>query len=290
MNRFRITVAVLVGAASLAGRSEAFTPKQKSTLSVSASGVTETTTFDASQVVVQGTANTPGTLEFGTGGNTFRDSERAIKVSVDTNVASNRIITYTNNLGAGANPKACLDTSKGVDGGGLIGVTDCQITVPLVWGVRDENDDYAFTPRPLPGFGATNASFITDRAHVATFTDKGGALDNLAMKRCSDNVHVANTPNNGLYPQFFGSAGTDLDLCRQSDGTKVLEAEELSKNIAVVAFSFLGTKGLATNTITPGDPAVDVTSPIYVPFAADFRQAPAQSYATNTLTIELVTQ
>jgi hypothetical protein len=290
MSRLWIMVAVLVGAASLAGRSEAFTPKKKSTLSVSASGVTESTTFEASQVVVQGTADTAGTLDFGTGGNTFRDSGKAIKVVVDTNVAANRLIFYTNNLGTGAVPKACLDTSKGVDGAGLVGVTDCATAVPMVWGVVDVNDDYSFTAVPSPGIGATNAVFLTDLAHVATFTAKNSALDNLAMKRCSDDVVVTNAPGNGLYPQFFGSAGADLDLCRQSDGSKVLEAEELSKNIAVVAFSFLGTKGLATNTITPGDPAVDVTSPIYVPIAADFRKATAQNYATNTLTLELVTQ
>jgi len=58
----------------------------------------------------------------------------------------------------GADPKACLDTSKGIDGAGLVGVTDCATTVPMVWGAGDANDDYAFNAVAPPGVGATRAA------------------------------------------------------------------------------------------------------------------------------------
>ena len=289
MRSARKWLIVLTCMAMWSGSAEAFTSKEKDTVTVSASGVTETTTFDATQVVTQGTADTPATLSFGDGGNDFRDSGEAIKVVVDTNVAANRLIIYTNNLGAEASPKACLDTSKGIDSGGLVGSSDCAQTVPLVWGVTDANGDYTFTPRPLPDVGASNAVFVTDRAHVASFTALGSALDNVALERCADEVDVTNTAGDGLYPQFFGVPGQNLDLCRQDTKAKVPEAEELSKNIAVVGFDFLGTAGKAPN-VPASSGSIDVTSPIYVPVAADFRKARAQNYTTNTLTIELVTQ
>lgn len=274
-------------------QAQAFTTKERVTLSVSASGVDESTTF-ATSVVTQG-AETATTLGFGNGGNTFRDSGAAIKVEVDTNVAGNRVIIYTNNLGAEASPQACVNTATGIDGGGLVGNTDCSQTVPIVWAVQDANADYTFTPNPpqeaFNATGASNGVFITDRAHVATFTSVGSALDNQAMKRCADNVPVANTANDGLYPQFFGGAGQDLDLCDQASSEEIDAAEELSKNIAVVAFGFLEDGGTAPDlaTANPAD-TITVTSPIYLPIGADFRDATAQSYSTNTLTVELVTQ
>ena len=271
---------------ALAGQAEAFTSKGKSTLSVSASGVIESTTFDASAIVAQGTADTPATLGFGSGGNDFRDSGEAIKVTVSTNAANNRIIVYTDNLSTGAVPKAQLDTSTGIDGGGLVGVTDQTKTVPLFWAVEDTNVDHAFTS----GTVGDDEIFVTDRAHVASFTTSGSTLDNQAMVRCRDGVAVANTPNNGRYPQFFGNPGLNEDLCDVFPNGNVV-SQELSKNIAVTAFGFVGTSGLAPNLLTPS-PAdtIPVTSPYYLPIAADFRTAVPQDYATSTLTVEMVTQ
>jgi hypothetical protein len=71
---------------------------------------------------------------------------------------------------------------------------------------------------------------------------------------------------------------------------KVPFGEELSKNIAVFGFGFINGSGNGTNTAALGSAAVLVTSPIYLPIAADFRGAPAQTYTTSTLTVELVTQ
>jgi len=275
-------------ALAVAGQAEAFTETgEKETIPVAATGsVTASTTFDV-VVVVQGTADTPGVLGWGAGGNSFRDSDEALKVTVDTNLAANRVITYTDNLGISASPQACLDTATGIDGGGLVGESDCSQTVPVLWVVKDTNVNHAFTTGTI----GDDEIFITDRAHVATFTPVDSALDNQSFVRCDDGVTpVANTNSNGLYPQFFGTAGANNDLCDSGDGTTVL-SQELSKNIAVVAFGFLGTGGTAPNTDT-ADPTdvVAMTSPIYMPVGADFSLAPAQTYSTNTLTVELITQ
>ncbi len=284
----RILAAVLGAATvfSLTVGAEAFTSKQKSTISVTASGVTESTTFSTA-IVLQGTADTPATLSFGAGGNTFRDSGEAIRVNVNTNLAANRVIVYTDNLNAAAVPQAALNTALGNDGGGLVGVTDRSQIVPMLWTVEDTNVDHVFTTAII----GDDEIFITDRAHVATYTTAGSALDNQAMKRCADLVSVPNTTGDGLYPQFFGGPAVNQDLCDQTSGLPIPQAQELSKNIAVVAFSFLGGIGTAPNLLTPSPAdSIAVTSPIYLPVGANFSTAPAQDYATSTLTVELVTQ
>src|SRR3989338_1949107 len=98
----------------------AYTSRQTSTISITGSGVTESTTFSTA-VVSQGTADTPASLSFGSGGNAFRDSGEAIKVTVSTNLAANRVIIYTDNLNAAAVPQAAVNTALGNDGGGLVG-------------------------------------------------------------------------------------------------------------------------------------------------------------------------
>ncbi len=313
-------IIALAGVVMTAARAEAFTSKTVITtpISVSSSGVTATQTLTAT-VVQQNTADVPGTVSFGTGGNTFRDSGAALKVTVDTNLAAYRIIIYTSNLATAASPKFCENTALGNDGGGLVGVTDCKETVPMVWaisltGVTATPDpkvftgtssnliDYSFTANPS-GPGATNAVFITDRAHVATFTTKNSTLDNQLMKNCvggtlnpttkvcTGGTAVTNTAGDGLYPQFFGTAGQDSDLYDTGTGAKIAAAEELSKNIAVVAFGCAGAKCNVPNIASAAtDDVVQVTGPFYLPIGADFRTASAQSFGTNQLTLELITQ
>ena len=271
---------------SIPSQASAFTSKQKATIPVTASGiVTESTTFNVAVVQQGSAADASGTVDFGSGGNTFRDSNAALKVTVDTNVPGNRVIIYTDNLGGAANPKFCANTSLGVDGGGLVGVSDCSSAVSLLWVVKDNNTDHLFTESTV----GDDEVFMTDLAHVATFTQKGSALDNQPMARCAGGAAVTNTPNDGLYPQYFGAPGQNLDLC--TPGTSTVVSQELSKNIAVVAFNFAGPNGNAANLSTP-DPSdtISVASPIYLPIGADFRTAGAQNYSTNTLTLELITQ
>jgi hypothetical protein len=293
-NAVRAALGVLVLSMAM-GPAEAYTSKVIRTVSVGASGVTGSATLNTT-VVAQGNAADPAaTLVFEGTTNAFRDSGESLKIDVNTNVAGNRIIIYTNNSAAVATPKACINTGLGNDSGGLVGTGSapiCELTVPLVWGLTDTNANYTFTETPSPGFGATNGVFITDLAHVATFTTSGSALDNLPMKRCAGGAVVANALNDGLYPQFFGGVGQDFDLCRQSDSTKVVEAEELSKNIAVVGFGFNGINGTGPNTATViATDTIALASPIYLPMGADFRPAAGDvQYATSTLTTELVTQ
>lgn len=316
MKRLIAGVTSLAVALMPAGQALAYTSKTKAAaISVVSSGVAPTQSLTSS-IVLQGSNNDTGTastLTFGAGGNTYRDSGRAIKVDVNTNLAANRILIYTDNLVAAAVPQCNLNTELGNDCGGLIGVTDKSQVVPMLWGVEEVNVDYTF--------GSTvgdNEVFITDRAHVTTYVDAAlpGAsvaekqkLDTLALKRCDTGASVTNADNAGTladperYPQLFGSPGvSDSDLCNGGlditiNGTfiaanaKVPFAEELSKNIAVVAFSCLGLVCTAPNLLT-ADPADSktVNSPFFMPLAADFRTAPGQDYATSTLTLELVTQ
>ena len=299
-----------------ASQALAYTSKTTATpISVVSSGVTPTQALTTAVVTQNsGEPGTASTLTFGTGGNTYRDSGRAIRVTVDTNLAANRILIYTNNGPATAVPQCALDTEKGNDCGGLIGVTDRTQVVPLLWAVEDANPDFNFGASPSDAIG--NEVFITDRAHVTTYVDAAlsGAsaaekqkLDILAMKMCDGGALVANADNAGTpadpqrYPQLFGSPGVvNSDLCNAGaditiNGTLILAnakvpfSEELSKNIAVVAFSCLGTQCTAPDLTTPGLTKT-VNSPFYLPMAADFRTAPGQDYASSTITVELVTQ
>lgn len=307
MKQFSLYVLGAAVGFSLTGQAQAFTLKGTTrSVSVSASGVAESATLDPVIVVVQGTADTPATLGFGTGNpNDLVDSEKSLRINVTTNVAGNRVIIFTNNLSATANPPPnptfCDDTAKGIDGGGLVGVgtpDNCKRTVPVIWAVADTNVDYVFARHdsPPPALGADNGVFMTDRAHVRTFTGKSSALDNVATKFCdaaaTHAVPPTNTTGDGLYPQYFGDVGKNLDICRISDGTKIVEAEELSKNIAVVAFGFSGTAGFAANLATAStEDTINVTSPFYVPMAADFRGASGNVlFGPNKLFVDLVAQ
>ncbi|MDP3704105.1 MAG: hypothetical protein Q8R78_06930, partial [Candidatus Omnitrophota bacterium] len=229
---------VAVGLLS-ASQALAYTSKTTATpISVVSSGVTPTQALTTA-VVTQGSGEpgTASTLTFDVAGNTYRDSERAIRVTVDTNLAANRILIYTNNLNGGAVPQCTLDTSLGNDCGGLIGVTDRSQVVPVLWGVEDANPDYIF--------GATvgdNEVFITDRAHVATYVDavlsaataaEKQKLDILAFRRCDDQTTaVANADNAGTgpdpqrYPQFFGDPGiANKDLCSASVSQVIIDPD-----------------------------------------------------------------
>jgi len=244
-------------------------------------------------LVAQGSGDTgtPAELVFEGTTNAFRDSGEAIKVEFNTNLAGPRLLIYTNNLATTANPKAEVNTALGVDGGGLVGMSNKAQTVPMLWFSADTNVNHNFTPTTLPQIGASNGIFIVDTAHVATFTAKNGPLDNLQMERCENGVAVENTVNDGLYPQFFGGGATREDLCRQDTGAEIPEAQELSKNIAVLAHSLNGSVGLSPNVATPSsEDTITVNSPFFVALGADFRLAPAQDYQTSTLTVELVTQ
>src|SRR3989338_10795628 len=81
-------------AVALMPASQAFAYTQKTTatpISVVSSGVTPTQTLTTAVVTQNsGEPGTVSTLTFGTGGNTYRDSGRAIRVTVDTNLAANR--------------------------------------------------------------------------------------------------------------------------------------------------------------------------------------------------------
>ena len=157
-----------------------------------------------------------------------------------------------------------------------------------MWANNDTNADHGFTT----GVIGDDEIFITDKAHVATFTTVGSSLDNQSFVRCDDKVTVVpNTLNNGLYPQFFGTGGgVNSDLCNAANTTQVL-SQELSKNIAVTAFSCLGDKCTAPDLTSPSPAdSITVTSPYYLAMGADFSGASAQTYSTNTLTIELIQQ
>lgn len=278
MNRKSLAGLVSIAMVSMLVAPSAYAYNSEGSVTLGGGGsVSANVTFNAI-MVAQGTdPAAAATLDFGSGGNAFRDSEEAVEITVDTNVAGNLVIIYTSNSAAGASPQYTGDPATGQDGGGLVGVSDSSQTVPMAWIMNDDNDDAVFDGT-LDGTGET---FFTDAAHSATFTTVNGTLDNQAMENCATNTPVTNTPGDGLYPQFFGADGlVSQDLC--AAGTDNVVSQELSKNIAVVAFGFNGAVG---NTVSS-----QVTSPIYVALGADFTNAAAQAYSTNQLQVELITQ
>ena len=317
---------IIVCAISLAsglvpgGLAEAYTVKDSATITTTATGsVVESTTFGVS-VVQQGSSDVPATLGFEGGANDVRNSGEAIKVTINTNVALNRLIISTDNTAGGANPQYCFDTGNTNptlgpigDGGGLVGVPTtadpnfCRNTVPLVWALgvtnilpktgdttgkvftgSSTNVSYNFIANPS-GPGATNAVFFTGKAHRWSFTTANTALDNNDLVFCGTTFAVANPDNDGLYPQFFGEPTLNRDLCLS--GSSTVTSQELSKNIAVVGFGFSGTKGNIPRLDTAAsDDIVEVNSPLYLPVAADFRGAAPGTYSTNKIVVELVTQ
>ena len=311
----RFVVSVAVALLLSPPHAFAFTSKRKATGTplTGTGGVTPKAIFNPLVVVKQGVSpDTTDVLSFVDDGqdssaSDFRDSNESLKVSFDVNVPGARIFIFTNNQHPLANPRFCGDPATGIDGGGLVGVSDCRATVPVVWAVLDTNTDYSFRPKVLPELGAENSVFITDRAHVRTFADVNGPIDNILTKFCdpaaTNAVLPTNTLGDGLYPQYFGAGSVSLDLCSASDhvvfypggyiwpGDSIPQAQELSKNIAVVAFNLFNTKARVPDLST-ADPAdsLELTSPIYLPMGADFRRAFSMNYGSNTLDVNLVHQ
>lgn len=289
MRQFCSVVLSVVFASVIATPVYAYTETGNSSVKTTAGGVLTASTSFTVDIVTQGT-DTVTTLGFESVTNTFIDSGEAIRVDVSTNLAANRVIIYTDNLGGSASPQACINTGLGIDGGGLVGETDCALTVPLLWSISDVTVDHVFTTGTI----GDDEIFITDKAHIASFIPSPDTdnLDDQAFVRCDDGVTVvANTASDGLYPQFFGTPGNNDDLCDAAATTTVL-SQELSKNIAVAAFGFTaGGVGTAPDLSTPDSAdSITVTSPFYMAMGADFTFAAAQTYSTNTLTVELVTQ
>ena len=122
-----LSVALSVVFASLyAMPVHAYTSTGQSTVITTAGGSLEALTSFTVSIVTQGT-DTVTTLGFESVTNAFIDSGEAIKVNVSTNLAANRVIIYTDNLSGGASPQAQIDTSLGIDGGGLGGESDRAI-------------------------------------------------------------------------------------------------------------------------------------------------------------------
>ena len=352
------------------GQVYAYTSKQKTTVPSVGGGVTALQALSVT-IVQQGTGGAVSVLDFPiTTADDLRDSGEALKVAIDTNLAANRLLIYTDNTASSANPKCALlpaelDTARSCSG--LVGVSDQKTTVPLVWAVgisgvtvdplgrqnvlkaSSTAVDYSFTPTAT-GVGATNGVLVTDLSQRATFTaaltnlsttDKQ-QMDTLAMRFCSPTNNPTGTVSNpdqtdetkAYYPQFFGAPNVDKDLCNNGAGavtiggigpiptcsgtainvdclkgldpagtgnlvylSKVPFAEELSKNIAVVAFNCTRLECLVPNLTTTAvndfyavQVATAGTMALYLPMAADFRGSTGQDYATNTITLELVTQ
>ena len=302
-------------------RGYAFTSRVKSPGTSVSGGVTPVFSFPPVQVVTQSNPADPADiLNFDDDGdprlNELRNSHESLKITFNTNLPGARIIIHTDNTGALANPRYCDDPIKGNDGGGLVGVPTapdpnrCKLTLPMVWGVLDNNLTYTFQPVPN-GYGASNWVFITDLSHVRTFlsaAERNTPLDNIATKFCDPTATHAVSPGNiiddGLYPQYFGAVGPSLDICSDYalpalirgkfifPGDPIPDAQELSKNIAVIAYSIIGTQAKAPDLSTSdSSDSITVTSPVYLPIAADFRTAlPGVTYTQTTLQVEIIVQ
>lgn len=309
---------VLLAVITTIGRVDAFTSKSKSLPTSGAGGVIPISGPPGFAVVTQGSqVDAPDALNFNDDGdprlNGLRDSNEALKITFDSNLPGARLVIYTKNSSAQANPKYCDNPATGRDGGGLVGIPTsarpdaCKFVVPLLWVVKDTNVDHQFTPAVV----GDDEVYVVDAAHMRTLlpaAEKNTPLDNIATKFCDPDAFHPLAPVNffddGLYPQYFGGQARRLDICSDYalptvihghfvfPGERIPEAEELSLNIAVVVYNIFRTKGLVPNLSTP-DPNdnIAVTSPIYLPLAADYRTAqPGVVYWTSTFTIEILHQ
>lgn len=284
------------------------------TASGTLSGVTVAFT---TTVVAQGTT-TPdltGGLPFASiPSSGLADSGRALKITGGTNEVGGRIVIYTDN---NANTNApTVNPNTGVDGGGLVGETNAGYTVPLFWGVKSSvnNDpnsciDYSFTSPAVPVESSLgNSVYIVDKRHTNSFTLVGSALDNATLYYTDGSAGPVNTPGDGLYPQVWGADLYD-SATDHSSAHKVSPA--LYASIGTIAWGispFVDTTTPANSSYVCNVPKLPTVSNktdtvaakltrygsgttdnyLYVYIGADFGGAPAQTYSTNQLYVEIL--
>lgn len=212
--------------------------------------------------VADNSVNVSGLGFSGAAGATIVQSPQYLDISFNDNSVGFQAITIsTNNRDNAASPKY---TGPGI-GSGLIGATDTRQTAALRWGIFDDiqND----------GTGATivnaNGFFVSDKGQAQA-------------AQCQDNVSGA----------FESGADCDADdPTIDWDGNGSPGAGPYSQGFASMAFGLAGTNGdLSIAGIAPATTARKVTDGnVKAYLSADYNGAEAQTYSSNTLTIEMIT-
>jgi len=297
---------------------EAYT-ELKTSVAITATGIvgpnTETITID---LVTQGggVPSPAGQITFETASGPTADSEEAIRIRTGSNVLTSRIVVYTDNDNntTGDNNVPTLDPEKGIDGGGMVGQTDPDYAVSLMWAVEtipdtvpdpdvagpNRNVNYGFDGDTDDGVGEI---YMVDKRHRVSFCkpgDKNTAIDNnplyedLAGTIPTDPLNVV---NDGLYPQSWDKDYWDPTLTDDpatSDVDERLVSPSLYSTIATVAFG-LGHDGTnyicsvpdistaATDDNILANLGIGGTDGIYIYVGANFVGKPAQTYSTGQL-------
>lgn len=298
-------------------------------VSVTATGtLTGTTIAFAANVVVQATGTTAGQIDF-TSPSGVANSGECLKIRGGTNVIGGRVIVYTDNASyftsQDHDPRVkkvgAVYKPTGLDGAGLVGQAETAYVAPLIWGITttpNVNSAYTFDGNLTDGIGEV---YVIDRGHQWSFVPTGTpGLDTQAMYR-KDGTAVTNAALEGvdasgspiaLYPQFFGAVGTgdanNWDLYDKivSDTSRVVISEQLTKNIATIAYSIsIGvdadagyyicqvpnlTTAASSDSVKARLGKTDGTAgtEIYVPVGAVFTGLPAQAYTTTKLYVAIV--
>ena len=298
----------------------------KTPVSVTATGeiIGDTVAFDA-QVVPQAGGSAQSEIDFSNPSGVANSGD-ALKIRGGTNVVGGRVIIYTDNASYFTSQDHDPRVKKvglvykptGIDGAGLVGQTEKGYVAALIWGVSTTPN----TPAAYTFDGDLNDKigevYIVDKGHTFSFVGIGTPTDTQALYRL-DGTPVTNALLEGvdsdgnpvaLYPQSFGTvgAGTDFDLYDKiaSDTSRVVVSQQLTKNIATIAYNIGPGTGANTGfyvcqmpnlTTTDGADFVSAKlgktdgtagTEIYVNVGGVFSGLPAQVYETNKLYVAIV--
>ncbi len=206
-------------------------------------------------------------------------SPQYVEIAFASNALGGAVILSTANSSTNANPKFETTTTSnpdtGASGAGLVGTNTAldgnRFTASILWTVFDatNNGGYAFTgslgdPAQRSGFIAEGA--VLDKAQKKTFNAQGQLIDQLFDS--ADALGYASIVT-GMFRENGSDKGNISSFPFDSDGVT--------------------TDGNGNGKFND-DGLRAATSPVVVYLGADFRGKPAQRYATNTLTIELIHQ
>jgi len=297
-------------------------------VAVTATGtITGSTVAFAANVVTQGAGAPKTEIDF-TNPSGVANSGDALKLRGGTNEVGGRVIIYTDNASLFTSQDHDPRVKKvgavykptGLDGAGLIGQTEAGYVAALIWGVSttpNVNAAYTFDGDLNDRIGEV---YIVDKGHTFSFIGTDTPTDTQALYR-KDGTVVTNATLEGvdanlnpiaLYPQYFGTLGigdaNNWDLYDKiaTDTSRAVVSQQLSKNIATIAFNIAPGTGTDAGfyvcnvpnlTTAPGNDSViaklgksDGTAgtELYVNIGSVFTGLPAQAYSTTKLYVAIV--
>ncbi len=308
-------------------QAQAYTELQ-TPVAITASGAITGSTIAFAASIVSQVGSTPASQITFTSPSGVANSGQALKIRGGTNQVGGRVVIYTDNASLFTSQDHDPRVKKvgavykptGIDGAGLVGETEAGYVAALIWGISTTpNTNAAYTFDSNLNSGLTDV-FVVDKSHNFSFVGTGTPSDTQAMYR-KDGTAVTNALTEGvdsnlnpvaLYPQYFGTVGTgdannwDLYDKINTDSTRVVVSQQLTKNIATIAFSIAPGTGAdagfyvcnlpnlttvsTSDSVTARLGKADGTpgTEIYVNIGGVFTGLPAQNYSTNKLYVAIV--